>query len=124
MSLDTSARRLVQRVMRKIGTEAIIRRVTVREFDEATSTVSTTETDTEVVGRLDDYTDRERLAAAGAIKTSDRKFTFAAADIDVAPEPKDRVVIDDLVYTVVEPGGVTREMVQHEPGLYVLQLRR
>lgn len=122
MSLDTKARRLVQRVMRKIGTEAILRRVTVGVYNEATSTVTNTETDTEVMGRLDDYTDRELLSApVGTINTGDRKFTCAAADVAFVPEIKDKIVIADVEYDVV---NVRREMVQHEPGLYVLQLRR
>jgi hypothetical protein len=121
MTLDTSVRRLAQRVMRKVGTEAIIRRVTVGTYDTATGTGTDTETDVEVVGRRDPVTSRQ---LSDTVLTSDEWFTFAAADIDFEPQPSDKVVIGDDVFTVVNPNGVRREMAQHLPALYVLQLRR
>ena len=122
MSLDAKIRRTVQRVMQKIGTEVTIRRVAVGVYNPATRTVTSSEADYEVTGRLDDYTDREFVS--GQVKVGDRKFTFAAADASFVPVPNDKVVIDDEVFNIVSPGGVRREMAQHEPALYVLQLRR
>ena len=122
MSLDASVRKLAQRVMRKVGTEVTIRRVAVGVYNTTTGTVTNAESDYEVVGRLDDYTDRE--FASGRIKVGDRKFTFAAADAAFVPVPDDKVVIDDEEFAIVNPGGVRREMAQHEPALYVLQIRR
>jgi hypothetical protein len=118
MSLDASVRRIAQRVMRKIGTEATIVRVTPGTYDVTTGTATDAEQDFEVVGRLDDYTDREFV---GIVKVGDRKFTFAAADATFEPAVTDKVRIAELEYDVV---NVRREMAQHLPALYVLQLRR
>ena len=122
MSLDTRIRKAVRRAIHAIGTTATIRRVAVGAYDTSTGTVARAETDFEVVGRLDDYTDRD--FATGRVKVGDRKFTCAATDLSFSPVPGDQVVIDDLVYTIVNPGGVSREMAQHQPAMYIFQLRR
>ncbi len=122
MSVDSSVRRAVQRVMQKIGTEVTIRRIAVGTYNTATGSVTNAESDFEVVGRLDEYTDRE--FAAGRVKVGDRKFSFAAADAAFVPVPEDQVLIAGEVFQIVNPGGVRTEMAQHEPALYVLQLRR
>jgi len=82
MSLDASVRRIAQRVMRKIGTEATIVRVTPGTYDVTTGT---------------------------------------ATDAEFVPAVSDKVQIAELEYDVV---NVRREMAQHLPALYVLQLRR
>jgi hypothetical protein len=126
MSLDASVRRIAQRVMRKIGTEATIVRVTPGTYDVTTGTATDAEQDFEVVGRFDDYTDRElgfnaQTQTGQPIRAGDRKFTCAAADVAFEPAISDKVIVGDLEYDVV---NVRREMAQHLPALYVLQLRR
>lgn len=121
MSVDTSVRRTVQRVMRKIGTEATIRRVTIGIYDPTTGTASDVETDTEVLGRRDPVTSRQ---LSNTVLVGDEWFTCAAADLPFEPLPSDKVVIGTDVFTIVNPGGVRREMAQHLPAMYVLQLRR
>lgn len=119
MTLDASLRRTVQRVMRKIGTEAVIRRVTVGTYDTTTGTGTDTEQDYEIVGRLDDYTDRELVNTN--VRAGDRKFTCAAADVAFEPVVSDKVTLAEVEYDVV---NVRREMAQHLPAMYVLQIRR
>lgn len=121
MTLDASVRKLAQRVMRKIGTEAILRRVTVGTYDPTAGTGADTEADYEITGRLDDYTDRDFGVNAATIRAGDRKFTCAAADVAFEPVISDKLVVADVEYDVV---NVRREMAQHLPALYVLQLRR
>lgn len=121
MSVDSSVRRAIQRVMRKVGTEVIIRRVTVGTYDPTAGTGADTEVDYEVVGRRDPVKARQ---LSDTVKVGDEWFSFAAADLPFEPAPSDKVLIGDEVFTIVNPGGVTREMAQHLPAMYVLQLRR
>ena len=118
MSLDTKMRKVVQRVMRKIGTSVTIRRVNIGSYSTATGTVSTTQADYEVLGRLDDYEDRE---LNNTIKAGDRRLTFAAADASFVPVVHDKVLIGEELLDIVR---VTREMAQHEPAMIVLQIRQ
>lgn len=122
MSLDSSVRKVVTRVMAKIGTPVILRRITPGVYNPTTRTIGNAAKDYSVKGRLDDFTDREVIAGAGSILASDRKLYLAAADLPIVPLPHDRVVLEDLEYDVCDP--VRREMAQDQPAMYLLQLRR
>lgn len=121
MTLDTSVRRIAQRVIRKVGTTVTIRRVTPGVYNTTTRTVGNSHTDQEVKLRFVEYTDRETLAGAGSIQSGDRKGLVAAADVDFVPLPKDQVLLDDVVYDVVK---VNQDTAQDLAAVYVLQLRR
>jgi len=121
VSLDTSVRRAAQRVLQKVGTTVIIRRVTPGVYNTTTRTVGNANTDQEVKLRFDGYSDRETLAGAGSIQSGDRKGLVAALDLDFVPLPKDQVLLDDLVYDVV---SVNQDTAQDHAAIYVLQLRR
>lgn len=121
MSLDSSVRRVVQRAIHKVGTQATIRRIAVGVYDTTSGTVTNTETDFVVRGRLDDVTDRQ---LSNTVKVGDRWFTVAAADLSFVPVPSDQVLISGEIFTIVSPGGVRQEMAQNQAALYILQLRR
>jgi hypothetical protein len=121
VSLDSSVRKAAQRVIRKVGTSVIFRRVTPGVYNPATRTVGNATTDYDVKLRFDGFSDRETLAAAGSIKSGDRKGLIAAADLPIVPVPRDQVVLDELVYDVVK---VDQDTAQDLAAIYVLQLRR
>lgn len=121
MSLDTSVRRAAQRVIQKVGTFVVFRRITVGVYNTATRTVGNASTDYEVKLRFDSYTDRETLASAGSVQSGDRKGLIAAADLPVVPLPKDQVVVEEVTYDVVK---VDQDTAQDLAAIYVLQLRR
>lgn len=117
MSLDTRIRRAARRTIHAVGTTVTIRRKTIGAYSPASGTVSSSAEDFDVTGRLDDYMDRE---LSNTIHAGDRKLTLAASDLSFVPAVHDLIVIDDVPHDVVR---VTREMAQHEPAMYVLQLR-
>lgn len=119
MSLDTKIRRAVQKVVHTVGTTVTIRRVTTGTYSPTLGTLTNPEVDYAVVGRLDDYTDRELVQTS--VKAGDRKLTLAAMDLAFVPVVHDKAVIDDVVFDIVR---VVREMAQNLPAMYVLQLRR
>lgn len=118
MSLDAALRNLAARLFRKFGTLVVFRRITQGAYNPATGKVGSTNTDTNVRGRLDDYADREldnRIAAG------DRKLTIAAIDLPYEPGTSDRVVIANVVYDVIR---VQRTLGVNDAVTFELQLRR
>jgi hypothetical protein len=84
-------------------TAASLRR-TVSEYDPATGATATIETDYPWVGVLESYTTQATHGGAsvsGGVITSNRKWTAAAADLPVTPDPEtDRLVIDNVTYRI------------------------
>lgn len=117
MRYGAAAQRLTAKAIRLVGQTVTIRRVTVGTYSTTTGTVSTQTEDFEVMGRLDDYLDRE---LSDTIKKGDRKLTVAAVDLDFVAAVTDQVLIDSKVFAVKD---VQREVLQDEPVLYVMQLR-
>ena len=117
MSFDTSIRALARRAVHGLGQRVTLRRVTVGAYSTSSGTVSNTAKDQSLVGRLDEYLDRQ---IGGTVQAGDRKLILAAVDMTWAPLPKDKVVIADIVHDVVT---VKQDMAASLPALYTLQLR-
>lgn len=117
MSLDATIREYARRAVHGLGQPVSVTRTGTVAYDTATGTTSSTDQTQTVVGRLDDYTDRE---FRGTVKVGDRRVILAAVDLTWSPAPKDTVTIAGQAYDVVT---VVQEMAALLPASYTLQLR-
>lgn len=99
MTLGSPLRRIATRLMAKFGTAATVRKIIPGIYNAETGTVSRTTSDTSVQGIFEDV---NLSQVSDLIRSTDRRFTFSAADIAAAPTTADR-----LVY-----GGAELEIVQ------------
>lgn len=126
--LDTSLRKVAKTVLKIFGTDVTMRRVTPGAYSTVTRTVTPSNVDTVIKGRLDDYTNRELSASAAnasgvaSVLASDRKLTVACADLANEPRAEvDKVLVASLAYDIVR---VETVLATDLGAIYVLQLRR
>lgn len=98
MALATSLRSTASRLMSKFGGQVTMRRITLGSYNATTGTVSETTTDTVIRGVLQDVSAREvnELVQAG-----DKKLIIAAADLTVAPNTADKVLINAATHQII-----------------------
>lgn len=117
MSTDSTVRALAQRAVHGLGQRVTLRRVTVGAYSTATGTVTSTTVEQSLVGRLDEYLDRQM---GSTVQVGDRKLILAALDLTWTPLPKDKVDVGEITHDVV---AVKQDTAQTLPALYTLQLR-
>ena len=88
----------VSNAMKQAGGDVTIRYVTAGSYDTATGTISTTTSDTEAPGVLENVSLNE---VNDLIQAGDKRLTIAADDVTPAPETKDQVVISNVVHQIV-----------------------
>ena len=106
MSLATSLQQVASKLMARFGTSATLRQVTPGVYNPETGTVSRTTTDHTVLGIFEAVRQNQ---ISDLVKATDRKFTFAAADISVIPTTADRLIYGSTELEITE---VTR--IEHE----------
>lgn len=116
-NLDQPLRKVAQTVMATFGTSVTIRRV-AGTYSTATGTVTETNTDKTVKGRLSNYRDRD---FSQLIHVGDRKLEVAAIDVGFLPTIDDVVLIGGVEHEIV---NVTQDLATDLPALYTLQVRR
>ena len=100
-----------------LGGDVTIRFVSGGTYDTSTGTVTETESDSAIKGVVSDVVLRE---VNELIQAGDKKLVIAAADVDSAPETKDRAVISGIVYQIVQ---VETESANNVDIVYTLYLR-
>ena len=106
MSLATSLQQVASKLMARFGTSVTLRQVAPGVYNPETGTVSRTTTDYTVLGIFEAVRQNQ---VSDLIKATDRKFTFAAADVSVIPTTADRLIYGTTELEIIE---VTR--VEHE----------
>lgn len=99
MKISTPLRKLATTLMAKFGTAAMIRSVTPGIYNADTGSVSRTMSNTTVQGIFEDV---NLSQVNDLIRSTDRRFTFSAADVTAAP-----TTADLLIY-----GGAELEIIQ------------
>lgn len=99
MALADSLRKVANKAITKFGGDVTIRFVTAGVYNTTTGQVAETESDTVTKGVVENVSDRE---VDELIKTNDKRLTVAASSLDSAPGTKDRVVIDSVVYQIIQ----------------------
>lgn len=99
MTLGPPLRRIATTLMTKFGTAATVRRIIPGIYNAETGTVSRTTSNTTVQGIFEDV---NLSQVNDLIRSTDRRFTFSAADVATAP-----TTADLLIY-----GGAELEIIQ------------
>lgn len=99
MKISTPLRKLATTLMAKFGTAAVIRSVTPGIYNADTGSVSRTTSNVTVQGIFEDV---NLSQVNDLIRSTDRRFTFSAADVATAP-----TTADLLIY-----GGAELEIIQ------------
>lgn len=106
MTLGGSLQQIASKLMVRFGTPATLRRVVPGIYNAETGTVSRTTADYSVLGIFEAVNQQQ---ASDLVKATDRKFTFAAADIAVVPTTADR-----LIYESTELEIISVQRIEHE----------
>ena len=99
MSLSKALEKVADKVVSKFGGDVTIRYVAGGSYNATTGTVTESESDTDVKGVVVDVNVRE---ANELIQAGDKKLTVGAKELASAPETKDRVVINSIVYQIIQ----------------------
>ena len=99
MSLSKALEKVADTVIGKLGGDVTVRYVAAGSYDTSDGTISETETDSEVKGVVVDVNVRE---ANELVQAGDKRLTVGAKELASAPETKDRVVINSIVYQIIQ----------------------
>jgi hypothetical protein len=120
MTFDTTARATAERLIRRFGKSATIRRA-ARTFDTATGkTTHTVEEFTVKVSPPERF--REDLIDGTLVRAGDLRAHLPAEGLDIVPEPvRDRIIIDGKPWSLLRVDPV---MSGEQAALYTLHLRK
>ena len=82
-----------------IGGDVTLRFVSSGSYNTTTGSVTETESDTSIKGVVSQVSFRE---VNQLIQATDKKLTIAAADVASTPGTKDRVVINTIIYQIIQ----------------------
>ena len=104
-------------VLNKLGGAAVIRYVSPGAYNAATGAASESTTDVSVRGAAEGVS---RSEVNGLIEAEDKRLTVPAGSLTTAPTTKDRVVISNVIYQIIQ---VETEEQDNTPIVYKLFLR-
>ena len=91
-------RKAAKKVLKAVGGDVTIRKVTGSAYNTTTGTVGETTADTTVKGFVEGVIARQ---VDDLVKATDKRLTIAASDLDYTPTVSDRVVIRSKVYQII-----------------------
>ena len=91
-------RKATKKVLKAVGGDVTIRKVTGSAYNTTTGAVGETTADTTIKGIVEGVSSRE---IGELIKADDKRLTIAASDLDYTPTVSDRVVISSKVHQII-----------------------
>ena len=91
-------RKAAKKVLKAVGGDVTIRKVTGSAYNTSTGTVGETTADTTIKGFVEGVIARQ---VDDLVKATDKRLTIAASDLDYTPTVSDRVVISSNVYQII-----------------------
>ena len=98
MAIADSLKKAASKVLKAVGGDVTIRRVTAGAYNTSTGVVGETTSDTTVKGLLEDVNARE---VNELIQADDRRLTIAASSVTYVPTTSDRVVIGGVSFQII-----------------------
>lgn len=98
MALASSLRKAANKVLKAVGGDVTIRRVTTGAYNTTTGVIGETTSDTTIKGFVEDVNARE---VSDLIQADDRRLTIAASSLTYTPTTADRVVIESVTYQII-----------------------
>ena len=99
MSLANALKTAASKTLKKLGGDVTIRRVTAGEYNTTTGAITESTSDTTVKGALSNV---NRSEVNDLIESQDKRLIIASKDISFVPTTKDRVLISNVEFKVIQ----------------------
>ena len=99
MSLANALKKAASKTLSKLGGDVTIRRVTAGAYNTTTGAIRESTSDTTVKGAL---TNVNRSEVNDLIESQDKRLIIASKDLSFVPTTKDRVVISNVEFKVIQ----------------------
>jgi len=99
MSIANALKKAASKTLSKLGGDVTIRQVTAGSYNTTTGAITESTSDTTVKGVLSNVSMSE---VNDLIESQDKRLTIAAGDLTFAPTTKDRVVISNVEFKIIQ----------------------
>tara|TARA_R100001510_G_C7536464_1_gene125783 strand:+ start:52 stop:408 length:357 start_codon:yes stop_codon:yes gene_type:complete len=99
MALADALGKAAANAVKSLGADVTIRYVSAGTYNTTTGLSAETTADTSVKGVVEAIT---RSEVNDLVQATDKRLIVAASDLDTAPGTKDRVVIESVVYQIIQ----------------------
>jgi hypothetical protein len=98
MALVDSLRTAASKVLKAVGGDVVVRRVTQGIYNTTKGTISESTSDTTVKGLVENVNSRE---VNELVRGTDKRLTIAASSLDYTPTTTDRILVGGVVHQIV-----------------------
>ena len=99
MSLANALKKAASASLKKLGGDVTIRQVTAGAYNTTTGAISESTSDTTIKGALSGVS---RNQVNDLIESQDKLLTISAGDLTFVPTTKDRVVINNVEFKIIQ----------------------
>ena len=99
MSLAKALKKAASASLKKLGGDVTIRQVTAGAYNTTTGAISESTSETTIKGVLSNVS---RNQVNDLIESQDKLLTISAGDLTFAPTTKDRVVISNVEFKIIQ----------------------
>ena len=99
MSLSSSLQKASANILKKLGGNVTLRKITTGSYDTSTGIISETTADSTVQGLLENI---KKAETNGLIRANDKKHTISAKGLSSEVTPQDRIIIAGIEYQIIQ----------------------
>ena len=99
MSLANALKKAASKTLSKLGGDVTIRQVTACTYNTTTGAITESTSDTTIKGVLSNVS---RSEVNDLIESQDKILTISAGDLSFVPTTKDRVVISNIEFKIIQ----------------------
>ena len=99
MSLANALKKAASASLKKLGGDVTIRQVTAGAYNTTTGAIAESTSDTTIKGALSGVS---RNQVNDLVESQDKLLTISAGDLTFAPTTKDRVVISNVEFKIIQ----------------------
>jgi len=99
MSIASALKKAASKTLKKLGGNVTIRQVTAGAYNTTTGAITESTSDTTIKGVLSNV---NRSEVNNLIESQDKRLTIAAKDLTYIPTTKDRVLISNVEFKIIQ----------------------
>mgnify|MGYP003129778450 FL=1 len=99
MSIASALKKAASKALKKLGGNVTIRQVTAGAYNTTTGAITESTSDTTIKGVLSNV---NRSEVNNLIESQDKRLTIAAKDLTYIPTTKDRVLISNVEFKIIQ----------------------
>ena len=99
MSIANALKKAASKTIKVLGGDITYRRVTTGIYNPTTGSMSEVKTDVSIKGVVSNVT---RSEVTDLVSSQDKRLTISAGDLTFAPTTKDRVVISNVEFKIIQ----------------------